>query len=146
MGRIIRHNIILIIFLLLFIGCANQRIRTGRTVDFIGPKNDSFMYWIDTDLKNYKPLEINIHTFIFEKRKNIKIRFGLGGRLGIEKKIKEVRLNGDRALIEYTREFDGYDPEDMLDQSVVAVVNSETATEGQYAGKTFNRVSDILPV
>lgn len=40
---------------------------------------------------------------------------------------------------------DGYDPEEMLDQPVIAVVIQEQGKD-QYAGKVFNRIADLLPV
>ncbi len=80
-----KYNIILLIILFLFVSCVGQKMRIGRTTDFLGPNNDSYMYWIDTDInKIYSPIEINIHTFIFEKNNDIKVRFGLGGRIGTE--------------------------------------------------------------
>ena len=79
---------ILIILLFFLIGCANQKIRVGRTFDIIGPDGPP-MYWIDNDLiKIHKNLETNIHIFIFEKENKIKIRLGVGARLGVEKKNK----------------------------------------------------------
>jgi len=81
-------TIILSIFLFLFIGCIGQKIRIGRTVNFLGPKTHIPVYWVDTDIKNYKYFEINMHTFIFEN----KIRPGIGGRLGIEKDINDFSV------------------------------------------------------
>ena len=41
---------------------------------------------------------------------------------------------------------DDFNTEDLLEQPLLAVVTTETATEGQYAGKEFNRISDLLPL
>jgi len=81
----------------LSIGCAGQKIRIGKTIDFLGPKTDISVYWVDIDIKNYKPFEINMHTFIFEN----KIRPGIGCRLGIEKEINNfsILFHGGISLI-----------------------------------------------
>ena len=77
-------------------------MRIGKTIDFLGPDDNSSMYWIDVDLKKiHKNLEINSHIFIYEKGNDTKIRLGTGARFGIEKEIKDftVLFHGGLSLV-----------------------------------------------
>lgn len=49
----------------------------------------------------------------------------------VESIVKEVRLKGDKALIGYTREFDGYDPGDMDKLSADSVEIEEAALRAE---------------